>query len=69
MGDQNPNVYYGHYYAAPDGTLMARDSEGNEQPLIDELAGADIICNGILQDIKNPVIFVGAGDVGRHNFL
>ncbi|MGZ5469266.1 MAG: alanine dehydrogenase [Candidatus Aminicenantales bacterium] len=65
VGDQNPNVYYGHYYAAPDGTLMARGSEGNEQPLIDELAGADIICNGILQDIKNPVIFVGAGDVGR----
>jgi alanine dehydrogenase len=44
---------------------MARDSEGKEQPLIEELAGADIICNGILQDTKNPVIFVGAGEVGR----
>lgn len=65
VGDQNPDVYYGHYYAAPDGTLMARDSEGKEQPLIDELAGADIICNGILQNTKNPVIFVGAGEVGR----
>ncbi len=65
VGDQNPDVYYGHYYPARDGTLVACDPDGVERPLIDELAGADIICNGILQDTNAPVMFVGAGDVGR----
>ena len=65
VSDQNPDVYYGHYDAAPDGTLMARDAEGRERPLIEEIASADIVCNGILQDIKKPVIYVGASDVGR----
>ena len=65
MGDQNPDVYYGHYYAAADGTLMVRDPESQERPLIDELASADVICNGILQDPKHPVMFVGARDIPK----
>jgi alanine dehydrogenase len=65
VGDQNPDVYYGHYFAAADGTLMVRDPEARERPLIDELASADVICNGILQDPKRPVMFVGAGDIPR----
>ena len=65
VGDQNPDVYYGHYYRAGDGTLAARDSDGRERPLIDELASADVICNGILQDPKHPVVFVGPGDIGK----
>lgn len=66
VGDQNPDVYYGHYYfPAPDGTLIARDSEGRERPLIDELSDADIICNGILQDPQKPVMFVRAGDLAK----
>lgn len=65
VGDQNPDVYYGHYYAAADGTLMVRDPEAQERPLIDELASADVICNGILQDPKHPVMFVGARDIPK----
>lgn len=65
VGDQNPDAYYGHYRRADDGTLVARDSDGRERPLIDELASADMICNGILQDPKHPIIFVGPGDIGK----
>ncbi len=65
VADQNPDVYYGHYFAAADGTLTARDSEGTERPLLDELASADIICNGILQDTRKPVLYVKDGDVPR----
>jgi N5-(carboxyethyl)ornithine synthase len=65
VGDQNPDVYYGHYHADTGGELVARDAEGRERPLLDELATADIICNGILQDPKRPVLYLGARDVPR----
>lgn len=65
VADQNPDVYYGHYYFAKDGTLVARDSEGQENYLIDELSSADIICNGILQDTNKPIMFVGKDDIKK----
>lgn len=65
VADQNPDVYYGQYDASLDGTLYVRDSEGQERPLIDELATADIICNGILQDTNHPIIFVRQDEVQR----
>lgn len=61
--DQNPDVYHGQFYRHSDGRMMVRDSEGNERLLVDELSSADIICNGILQDPNNPVIFVNDDDV------
>ncbi|MDD1777381.1 MAG: hypothetical protein LUQ65_04365 [Candidatus Helarchaeota archaeon] len=64
VADQNPDVYYGQYYKK-DGILMARDSEGNESLLIDELSSADIICNGILQDTNHPIIFVGEHEIRK----
>jgi len=65
VGEQNPDAYHGHYYTAPSGRLMARDSDGSERPLIDELAEADIICNGVLQDTNSPTMFVPESDVAR----
>lgn len=65
VADQNPDVYYGHYFTAADGTLAARDAEGSERPLLDELATADIICNGILQDPRKPVTYVRDADIPR----
>ena len=62
VADQNPDCYYGQFWADEAGRLWARDAEGDGRPLIDELAGADIICNGILQDPLNPVMFVPAVD-------
>jgi alanine dehydrogenase len=63
VADQNPDVYYGQYYYTEEGALIARDSEGKERPLIDELSSADVICNGILQDTNKPIIFVGKDEI------
>ena len=65
VADQNPDVYYGNYYIGSNGVLMARNSDGEEWPLIDELSEADIICNGILQDTNKPIMFVGAGEIDK----
>jgi alanine dehydrogenase len=45
--------------------LMVVDPAGPSHPLIDELATADIIVNGILQDPDAPLMFVHADEVGR----
>ena len=65
VADQNPDCYYGQFWVDEAGHLWARDAEGDERPLIDEMAGADIICNGILQDPTAPVLFVTESDVAR----
>lgn len=65
VADQNPDARHGQYFQAADGTLMVRNDEGNESRLIDTLAGADIICNGILQDTNNPVMFVREDEIHR----
>lgn len=65
VADQNPDVYHGHYFLGSDGRLLARTSDGTERPLIDELGEADVICNGILQDANNPVMFVHEHEVNR----
>ncbi|OGD32774.1 MAG: hypothetical protein A2V45_15525 [Candidatus Aminicenantes bacterium RBG_19FT_COMBO_58_17] len=65
VADQNPDVRHGQYFYAEDGRLMARSSEGKESPLIDILSGADIICNGILQDTNKPILFVREDEVQR----
>jgi alanine dehydrogenase len=65
VADQNPDVYHGQYSIGLDGTLVATDSEGKERPLIDALSEADIVCNGVLQDTANPLMFVREEDVRR----
>jgi alanine dehydrogenase len=65
VADQNPDVYYGHYYSTGDGTLIIRDSEGQERLLIDEISSADIICNGILQDTNKPIMFIKDNEIGK----
>lgn len=65
VADQNPDVYYGHYDFGSEGVLMARSSDGNERPLIDELSDADIICNGILQEVNSPVMFVREEEIHK----
>lgn len=63
VADQNPDVYHGQYYLGSDGSLMVRNYEGDEQPLIKELCRSDIICNGVLQDTNHPLMFVKDGQV------
>lgn len=64
VADQIPGVYYGHYYFGSNGLILVRDHDGNERPMIDELSNADIICNGILQDPNNPIMFVREHEIG-----
>jgi len=65
VADQNPDVYHGQYFLRSDGTLMAKCSDDKEHPLIEELSEADIICNGILQNTNNPVIFVHQDEIQK----
>lgn len=65
VADQNPDVYYGRYYRNREGLVMAQDSEGIERPLIEELSSADIICNGILQDINSPIDFIKGDEISK----
>ena len=44
---------------------MSQAPDGSERPLIDELAEADLICNGVLQDTNEPLMFVSDSDVAR----
>lgn len=65
VADQNPDVYFGHYFKNSSGALIAANGEGDESPLIDELSGADMVCNCVLQDTDNPIMFVSAPEVAR----
>jgi alanine dehydrogenase len=65
VADQNPDARHGQYFQSPEGVLTARTTEGKEFPLIDVLAGADVICNGILQDTNSPVLFVRDHEIAR----
>jgi alanine dehydrogenase len=61
--NQNPDVYYGQFYTDSENRLMVIKPEMNKRLLIEELAEADIICNGILQDPLNPIIFVNDNEI------
>lgn len=63
--DQNPDVYYHHIEIDADGYAHVREAWGEVRPLIEDLAEADIICNGVLQDTDQPVMFVRNNEVGR----
>ena len=65
VADQNPDVYYGQYYPDTDGKIMVIQPDGIQLPLIEELADTDIICNGILQDTNDPIIFVNEDEINK----
>lgn len=65
VADQNPDVYHGHYFRGPGGCLMSQKADGSERPLIDELSEADVICNGVLQNTNDPLMFVSDSGVSR----
>ena len=65
VADQNPDVYYAQYFRDNSGNLFAKLPDGSIKPFIDELALADIICNGILQDTDTPYIFVNHSQISK----
>ncbi len=58
-------VKYRRIVREPSSRLTMADPGSQLRPLIDELASADIIVNGILQDPDRPLMFVRTDEVGR----
>lgn len=58
IADQNPDVYYKNIIMSENGQVLARNYDGTVRPFIEELSEAEIICNCVLQDTDNPVVFV-----------
>ena len=58
VADQNPDVYYKNIIMDENGQILARNYDGIVHPFIKDLSEADIICNCVLQDTDNPMVFV-----------
>ena len=51
--------------AAAGGGMEAVHADGSARPLADELAGADVIVNGTLQDTDDPLMYVTEADADK----
>ena len=60
VADQMAGVNYYQFEADEDGNLTSIRPDQQSYPFYEELADADIIVNGILQDTDNPLMFVPA---------
>jgi len=65
VADQNPDVYYHHLNVDNPGQICVEDIDGSTHPFIEDLANADIICNGVIQNTDNPMIFVDDNELSR----
>ncbi len=62
--DQVLGCRYGRM-AAEGGKVVVFDEDGNKRPMIEALAEADVIVNGILQDTDNPLMFIQTDEERR----
>lgn len=65
VADQIAGVNYYHFEENEQGELVSLHPDRMSLPLLNELADADIIVNGILQDTDHPLIFVPEGQEDR----
>jgi len=65
VGDQHPDCYYAQMADSPDGKINVVERNGKSRPLVDVLADADIIYNGVLQNTNKPMMFVQPDETGR----
>ncbi len=65
VADQNPDVYYHQLVVDKTQSMYTIDSGGGKVPFIEALADSEIICNGVLQDTDNPLMFVDDTSVAR----
>jgi len=49
--------------AAGEAAVVVGESDGSTHPLMEDLAKADVIVNGILQDTDSPLMYMTAGEV------
>ncbi len=61
-GNRIPGIHYRHLISDGKGSFNVI-MRGEAKPLIDELAGRDVIVNGMLQDPVNPVYFIRDDDI------
>ena len=62
--DQIIGCRYGQMEREGDGVVVVED-DGTRRPMIESLAGADVIVNGILQNTDRPLMFVREGEEDR----
>ncbi len=65
VADQMPGVNYYHFEEGEDGNLLSLHADRQSHPFVEELADADIIVNGILQNTDHPLMFVPEGQEDR----
>ncbi len=61
VADQMAGIDYYQFDEDDDGNLISLRPDRQSNPFIEELADADIIVNGILQDTDHPLMFVPEG--------
>jgi alanine dehydrogenase len=65
VADRKPGIEHFHFEEGPDGRLISMRPDREQLPFIEELADADIIVNGTLQDTDNPLMFVHDDEIAR----
>ncbi len=64
--DKVPGCRYGHmFHDDASGRMLAIAEDGTRRPLVDVLADAGVIVNGILQDTDRPLMFLQDDDIDR----
>lgn len=63
--DQIPGITFKQMKNDASGKLMAIDYDGTSCPFIEDIADAEIIVNGVLQNTENPKMFVSDADKGK----
>lgn len=63
VGDQHPDVYFSTLNYT-DGVPYSVESSGKKTLLRELISEADLICNCVLQDTNNPMMFIGGEDDG-----
>lgn len=64
ISNRLPGIRYRRIFRQRSGGFLVEKPEGTVN-LVDELAKAGIIVNGILQDPKAPAVFIGDGDIPK----
>lgn len=62
-GSKIPGIEYKQITIGDRGVLETIILNGEKMPFINELATADIIANGVLQDPNNPLMFINENDI------
>ena len=65
VGDRTAGGLFGRLVRNPDGDVHVVESDGTRRELVEALADADVIVNGILQDTDDPIMYMRSGDEER----